>query len=169
MIYATILGLNADHDCWIPVSVWYLATQLQKIVNILLNEISFSPHLSSFSSQFIFILVSSGWWKVAVGCGGLAEGDASEPFCGHTSHGRITLKYIHALMFHTFTAVNLWMSAIIHLQHWIVFVCVVGAADWPKGTPHSGALPGRAEPQQDPVPPRTRFHGPDCLRTEGLL
>lgn len=108
------LGLNAGHDCWKRyrslrlVSVWYLATQLQKIVNILLNEATFSPH------QFIFISVSSGWWKVAVGCGGLAERDASEPFCGRTSHGRITLKYIHALMFHTFTAVNLWMSAIIH-------------------------------------------------------
>lgn len=114
------LGLNADHDCWKryrslrPVSVWYLATQLQKIVNILLNETTFSPHLSSFSPQFIFISVSSGWWKVAVGCGGLAEGDASEPFCGHANHGRITLKYIHALMFHTFTAVDLWMSAINH-------------------------------------------------------
>lgn len=82
-----------------------------------------------FSSQFIFISVSSAWWKVAVGCGGLAEGDASEPFCGRTSHGRIALKYIHALMFHTFTAVNLWMSAIIHgwlLPAALNSVCVCG-------------------------------------------
>lgn len=71
--------------------------------------------LSPFSLSSFDLFVSSGWWKVAVGCSGLAEGDVSEPFCGDTSLGRMTLP-------RTFTAVNLRLSAVRRRACWCVCV-----------------------------------------------
>lgn len=50
-----------------------------------------------------------------------------------------------------------------------MFLCFAGATVRPEEAPHSGALPGWAQPQQDPVPPQACYHGPTGLRTEGLI
>lgn len=124
-----------------------------------------------------------------MGCSGLAEGNASEPLRGHTSHGRITHKCtvcIHScftllLLFILDNSNFTWPTVTFNHEKWIhqsethnnevgnpFCMCMEGTSNRPESTLHGGGLYGRTEPQQDPLSSWARFSGPLCFSSAGL-